>query len=109
RIAHLMGRLWPTEPSRSRAEFARLLARAREIATRQESSPPPATVVPAPAAVPADDLLPGTRYRLVREIGRGAMGVVHEAWHVDLGRHVALKLLPAEQSPSGAAAARFRE
>jgi eukaryotic-like serine/threonine-protein kinase len=47
-------------------------------------------------------------FRIVREIGRGGMGVVYEAEQVSLGRRVALKILPFAAVLDPRQVARFR-
>ena len=56
------------------------------------------------AAAPAEAL---ARYRIERELGRGAMGIVVEARDLDLDRRVALKLLSRAAELSPDARARF--
>jgi serine/threonine-protein kinase len=47
------------------------------------------------------------RYRIVRVIGRGAMGVVHEAVHETLDQRVAIKILKPDDAGDERAARRF--
>ena len=47
-------------------------------------------------------------FRILREVGRGGMGVVYEAEQETLGRHVALKVLPPHIARDDTSLERFR-
>src|SRR5437763_2541416 len=57
------------------------------------------------AAVPLQQL---GDYQILREVGRGGMGVVYEAQQLSLGRHVAIKVLPSHALLDGRQLGRFR-
>ncbi len=114
RISSLMHRLYPAEPARTRAEFARLVmdakpavagANPKEASAPMEASSAASNPAPAPSV---EGMLGGTRYQLLAEIGRGGMGIVHRALHVDLARNVALKILPEGAGTNPEFEARFR-
>ncbi|MGO9463424.1 MAG: tetratricopeptide repeat protein [Isosphaeraceae bacterium] len=85
------------------ARYPEYVAELREFFAAEERAArlaaPLQSVLQAPQTVSATDAAlalpnPLGDFRLLREVGRGGMGVVYEAEQMSLGRRVALKVLP---------------
>jgi serine/threonine-protein kinase len=57
--------------------------------------------------IPAGSVLAG-KYRIDKKLGEGGMGAVYEAWHIDLRRQVALKVIARKHSSDQRVVERFR-
>jgi serine/threonine protein kinase/formylglycine-generating enzyme required for sulfatase activity len=77
-----------------------------EQAKSGDDRPGEGTKAAAPAAAPPLRQLGD--YQILREVGRGGMGVVYEAQQLSLGRHVAIKVLPARALLDARDLARFQ-
>ncbi len=62
---------------------------------------------PAKNSAPPQGLTQIGDYRIIREVGRGGMGIVYEAEQISLGRRVAVKILPKNLFSSGKIRQRF--
>ncbi|MBZ5713439.1 serine/threonine-protein kinase [Nannocystis pusilla] len=67
---------------------------------------------PEEAAGPEGDFPPGTvlveRYKVIQVLGRGGMGSVYLAEHIEVGRKVAIKVLLSQWSKTDSIVRRFR-
>lgn len=109
RVGSLMQRLFDGDSAKNRREFLRLVGEARKIFHTSVKTPAAATPRELTAIKEEQaGLVPGTRYRIRREIAKGTGTSVVEAEHIELGRRVAVKISEAGGASSAVARARMK-
>ena len=78
-----------------------------------DASPPQAAPHPdgdagGPTRLGPGRTVPGTRYRILRWLGEGGMGVVYEVEHLDIERRAAMKILRTSRDTNPELADQFR-
>ena len=101
---------WAPERNRFLAAYPDLRAELLEFVEGQAAVSGAGSELPreAPGGVPLEELGTLGDFRLIREVGRGGMGVVYEAEQITLRRRVALKVLPFAAALDSRQLERFR-
>ncbi|MFM8930637.1 MAG: protein kinase domain-containing protein, partial [Gemmataceae bacterium] len=101
---------WAPERSRFLAAYPDLRAELSEFVEGQAAVSGAGAELPreSPGGVPLEELGTLGDFRLIREVGRGGMGVVYEAEQITLRRRVALKVLPFAAALDSRQLERFR-
>jgi len=107
-VASFMRRLYGDQIDAARREREALLAQDFSR-LRRPSAPMPLSGSPPGEPEDLSGQVVDGRYKVMRLLGEGGMGAVYEAEHMEIGRHMAIKIMHAAYSSHPETMARFRQ